>query len=90
MMGTLATLLAGKKIQTYDTLFNAQVTGDIDDINGVLKITNINVDYTLKVPDDKKDDALDAFAKYLPFCPGAQSVIGCIEITHNIKLEEMD
>jgi organic hydroperoxide reductase OsmC/OhrA len=89
-MGTLATLLAGKKIKTYSGLFDADVTGDIHDVDGTLKITSINVDYTLKVPEDKKSDALDAFEKYLPFCPGAQSVIGCIEITHKITLEEIE
>lgn len=88
-MGTLATLLAGKKIKTHSGLFDADVTGDIHDVDGVLKITAINVDYTLKLPEEKRADAMEAFERYLPCCPGAQSVIGCIEITHRITFEEM-
>jgi organic hydroperoxide reductase OsmC/OhrA len=86
MMGTLATVLAGKKIQTPQDLYQATVTGDIEDVDGVLKITRINVHYLLKVSEEKRDDAEEAFESYLPFCPGAQSVIGCIDISHELTL----
>ena len=88
-MGTLATVLAGKKIRTVKDLFKATVTGDIEDVNGVLKITRINVDYWLKLPEEKRADALEALDKYLQLCPGAQSVIGCIEINHELKMETL-
>ena len=88
MMGTLATLLAGKKIRTSSDLFSSLVTGEIKDVNGTLKITNIKVEHTLNVSKDKHDDAMEAFNSYLPHCPGAQSVIGCIDITHKIIFEE--
>ena len=88
MMGTLAALLAGRKIKSSSDLFSSLVTGEIRDVNGTLKITNINVEHTLKVSKDKQDDAMEAFNSYLPHCPGAQSVIGCIEITHNIIFED--
>ena len=78
MMGTLATVLAGKKIRTKSRLYRAEVTGGIEDINGVLKITRIHVDYHLKAPEEKRRDAEEALANYLPHYPGAQSVMGCI------------
>jgi organic hydroperoxide reductase OsmC/OhrA len=87
MMGTLAAVLAGKKIRTFKDLFKATVTGDIEDVDGVLKITRINVDYLLKVPEEKREDALEAMDNYLQLCPGAQSVIGCIEINHELTME---
>jgi hypothetical protein len=40
MMGTLATVLAGRKIPTFSDRYRADVEGDID---GVLKITRIRV-----------------------------------------------
>ena len=87
MMGTLATVLASKKIRTESHLYRAEVTGDIEEIDGVLKITRINVDYHLKGPAEKRGDAEEALAHYLPHCPGAQSVIGCIHIAHQLSFE---
>jgi hypothetical protein len=87
MMGTLATVLAGKKIRTFKDRFVASVTGDIEDVDGILKITRIDVKYLLKLPDQQRDFALECFNNYIQFCPGAQSVIGCIDITHNLEME---
>ena len=54
MMGTLATVLAKKKIRTFQDRFKATVSGDIEDVDGVLKITRIKVSYRLKLPEEKK------------------------------------
>ena len=88
-MGTLAAVLAGKKIRTVKDLFKAIVTGDIEDVDGVLKITRINVQYSLKVPEEKREEAMEALNNYLKLCPGAQSVIGCIDITHELTMEDL-
>ena len=42
-MGTLAAALAGKKIRTSEELYSADVEGDIENVNGILKITKIRV-----------------------------------------------
>ena len=57
-MGTLATVLAGKKIPTFADRFQADVEGDIEDVGGVLKITKIRVRYTLKVPPGKAGEGV--------------------------------
>jgi len=88
MMGTLASFLAKKHIPTTEDRYQAHVEGDIEDVNGVLKITRIRVHYSLKVPPGKADETRQAFENYLPSCPGAQSVIGCINIEHDAKIEE--
>ena len=80
MMGTLATLMAGKKIPTPGHIYWADVEGDIENVNGVLKITTIRVKFHLKCPDDKMGDAKEAFANYINRCPAAQSVTGCIKL----------
>jgi organic hydroperoxide reductase OsmC/OhrA len=87
MMGTLAVVLAGKKIRTFEQLYRAEVTGDIEDVDGVLKITRIKVHYFLKVPEEKWQDANEALNAYLRLCPAAQSVIDCIDISHELTLE---
>ena len=89
MMGTLATVLAKKKIRTFQDRFEAAVAGDIEDVAGVLKITRISVSYRLKVLKEQASDARAALDNYLHLCPAAQSVIGCIQITHELRLEEM-
>ncbi len=87
MMGTLAAALAKKGIKSHEEVYRAEVTGDIEEVNGILKITRIKVDYHLKVSVEKKQDAQDAFETYLSQCPAAQSVIGCIAIQHQLKIE---
>ncbi|MGD0820857.1 MAG: hypothetical protein ABSA71_08945 [Desulfomonilia bacterium] len=88
MMGTLATVLAGKKIPTPEDKFWADVEGDIENVNGILKITRIRVNYHLRLPQEKIGEAKEAFSLYLPFCPAAQSVIGCIDIRDDLIIEQ--
>lgn len=88
-MGTLATVLAGKKIPTPEDRYWADVEGDIENVNGVLKITTIRVKCHLKVPAGKSAEAREAFSAYLVRCPAAQSVIGCIDIRDELAVEEM-
>jgi organic hydroperoxide reductase OsmC/OhrA len=88
MMGTLATMLARKKIPTPEDRYWADVEGDIENVNNVLKITQIRVMYHLKVPQGKEAEAKEAFSSYLISCPAAQSVIGCIGIKDDIRIEE--
>jgi organic hydroperoxide reductase OsmC/OhrA len=86
MMGTLATGLASRKILTRSDLYSARVEGDIEAVDGVLRITRIRVEYALKVPADKADEARKVFDTYLEGCPAAMSVRGCIEIAHSLNI----
>jgi organic hydroperoxide reductase OsmC/OhrA len=87
MMGTLGAVLTSKKIEASRDRYRAEVRGDIEDVDGVLKITRIHVNYFLEIDEAKKNAAEEAFNAYLPKCPGAQSVTGCIEITHALNFE---
>jgi len=86
MMGTLAAALARKEIRTSEDLYWAEVEGDIENVKGVLKITQIRVNYHLSAEKEKADVAREAFASYLASCPAAQSVIGCIDIKDDLVL----
>ena len=90
MMGTLATLLAGKGIPTTEDLYWVDVEGDIEKVNDIPKITQIRVTYHLKVSEAKAPDAREAFSQYLTRCPAAQSVIGCIGIRDDLKLHNLE
>jgi organic hydroperoxide reductase OsmC/OhrA len=89
MMGTLAAVLAGMKIATPENRYWANVEGDIENVNNVLKITQIRVKYNLKVPKGKIEEARQALSTYITRCPAAQSVMGCIQIKDEMAVEEM-
>ncbi len=86
MMGTLATLLAGKDIPTTEDRYWVAVEGDIEKVDNIPKITQIRVRYNLGVAEGKESDAREAFSTYLTRCPAAQSVMGCIEIRDELVL----
>jgi len=50
MMGILSKVLAEKKIPTPEEYYWADVEGDIGNVDNVLKITQIRVNYHLQVP----------------------------------------
>ncbi len=89
MMGTLATVLAGSKIPTFSERYRADVEGDIEDVDGVLRITRIRVKYTLSVPPGKTGEAREALKTYITRCPGAMSVRGCIELIDSAEISEL-
>ena len=86
MMGTFASVLATKKIRTHMDRFQAIVEGDIENVEGILKITEIRVRYTLKVRSDEEEGARWAMDHYIDKCPAAMSVTGCIRIKHSLDL----
>ena len=90
MMGTLAGALAKKKIRTFQDRYKATATGDIEAVDGILKITRIHVSYQLKLPPEKRAEAEEAFGSYITRCPSAQSVIDAITITHELNMEDED
>lgn len=89
MMGTLATALAGRKIPTHTDRYMAKVEGDIEDVDGVLRITTIRVAYSLKVPAGMTEEAREVFANYVTGCPAANSVRGCIDIKDTLEITEL-
>ncbi|MBP2668440.1 MAG: hypothetical protein H6Q80_642 [Deltaproteobacteria bacterium] len=89
MMGTLATVLAGRKIPTFGDRFRADAEGDIEDVNGVMRITRIRVRYTLKAPPGKGSEAMEAMRIYLTQCPAAMSVRECIALEDSLDVSEL-
>jgi len=84
-MGTFASVLATKKIRTHTERFQANVEGDIENVDGVLKITVIRVHYVLKLSHEEEADAHWAMENYIERCPAAMSVTGCIQIVDSLE-----
>ena len=89
MMGTFAAVLAKDRIPTPAERYQAQVSGEIEAVDGVLKIVRILVNYSLKIAAEKREAAMTAFETYLTRCPAATSVMGCIDIQHTLSMEDV-
>jgi hypothetical protein len=66
----------------------AQVEGDIEDVDGVLKITKIRLRYRFKVPPETREKVDWVLASYAEKCPAYQSVKGCIECSWDAEILE--
>ena len=62
--------------------------GDIEDVDGVLKITKIRLTYKLKIPAGSRDKAERALVVYADKCPAYQSVKNCIQCTWQAEMDE--
>ena len=76
-----------RQISSAENLF-AKVEGDIGDVNGVLQITAIRVNFQLKAPRGSEEAVNRVLESYADFCPAYQSVRNCIEISWELKLIE--
>jgi hypothetical protein len=92
MLGTFARVLADNKIKvrTSENHYWVDVEGAVENINNVLKLTEIRVNFHLKAPKELQEEIKTTFSLYLRFCPAAQSVIGCIAIKDKLIFEEDD
>jgi uncharacterized OsmC-like protein len=66
----------------------AQVEGDIEDVEDVLKITTIRLHYRFTIPAGTREKADRALATYAEKCPAFQSVKGCISCSWTAAIEE--
>jgi organic hydroperoxide reductase OsmC/OhrA len=65
-------------IKSADNLV-AQVEGDIEDVDSVLRITKIRLRYRIRIPPESREKLDRLLASYAEKCPAYQSVKGCIE-----------
>lgn len=83
----MAAALDVREIKSAENLV-ADVEGDIEDVQGVLKITTIRLHYRLKIPSGGRDKVDRALATYAEKCPAYQSVKGCIDCSWDVEVDE--
>jgi uncharacterized OsmC-like protein len=66
----------------------ADVEGDIEDVDGVLKITKIRLRYRFKIPTGSRDKVERALETHAEKCPAYQSVKGCIDCSWEADIQE--
>ena len=75
-----------RDIKSADNLV-ADVEGDIEDIDGVLRITKIRLHYRFTIPQGSQEKADRALESYAEKCPAHQSVKGCIECSWDAEIK---
>jgi organic hydroperoxide reductase OsmC/OhrA len=88
MTGTLGGALEVRGIPSYPDKLSSAVEGDIEDVDGVMKITRIRVHYRIKLPAGKRADAERALGVHERGCPAAMSIKGCIALEWTADFEE--
>jgi hypothetical protein len=76
-----------RQVKSADNLW-ADVEGDIEDVDGVLRITTIRLRYHIKAPAGKRESIERLLGHYAEACPAYQSVKGCIACSWTAEIEE--
>jgi organic hydroperoxide reductase OsmC/OhrA len=84
----LAGALASRQIPVDDGAVRAEVEGDVEAVDRVLRIARIRVRYTLRIPAGSRDATERAVATHEQKCPAASSVRGCIPIQIDADITE--
>jgi uncharacterized OsmC-like protein len=66
----------------------ADVEGDIEEVEGVLKITKIRLRYRFRSPSGSREKIDRALETHAEKCPAYQSVKGCIDCSWEAVIQE--
>lgn len=66
----------------------AAVEGDIEAVEGVLRITRIRLRYQATIPKGTRDAVHRALEVYADSCPAYQSIKGCIDVSWEADFTE--
>ncbi|MGF1580625.1 MAG: OsmC family protein [Gemmataceae bacterium] len=87
MTGTLGSALEARNVPSAGNL-KAQVEGDIEDVEGVMRITKIRIKYQFTIPTGSREKVDRALETYSEKCPAYQSVKECIACSWEAEIEE--
>ncbi len=62
--------------------------GDIENIDGVIRVTRMRVRYHLKIPAGKRHEAERAIAVHENRCPAAVTLRGAVSIGYSSQIQE--
>lgn len=83
----MGSALEVRQINSAENLV-ADVEGDIEEVDGVLKITQIRLRYRLTIPAGSRDKVNRVMESYADKCPAYQSIKGCIDCRWDIDITE--
>ena len=77
-----------RQIPTEPQKVTADIEGDVEAVDKVLRIARMRVHYTIKIPKGTREAAERAIATHEQKCPAASSVRGCIPIAITADITE--
>jgi len=83
----LATALDVREIKLAANLV-ADTEGDIEDVDGVLRITRIRLHYRIAVRTGGREKVERALSLYAEKCPAYQSVKDCIDCSWDAEIDQ--
>ena len=86
MMGTFGGALDARHIDASNDRLTADVTGEVEQEEGVLVIRRIHVAMTLKAPEDARETVQRVHEMYAMRCPLYRTLHGAIQLTSSFEL----
>jgi uncharacterized OsmC-like protein len=86
MMGTFGGALEARQINASDGRLTADVTGEVEEEEGVLVIRRIHVAMRLAAPEDGREKIERAHANYPMKCPLYRTLHKAIQLTSSYEL----
>lgn len=88
MLGTLKGALDVREIRLDPADISATVEGTNEVIDGIIRLTRIDVHYRLRIPAGTREKVDRALSRHRDKCPTAQSLIGAIAIEWTADITE--
>jgi len=86
MMGTFGGALEARQIDASDGKLTAEVTGEVEEEDGVLVIRRIHVSLRLVAPEDTREKVERVHAVYFMNCPLYRTLHNAIRLTSSYDL----
>jgi uncharacterized OsmC-like protein len=86
MMGTFGGALEARQIDASDGKLTAEVTGEVEEEDGVLVIRRIHVSMRLAAPEDTREKVERVHALYPMSCPLYRTLHDAIRLTSSYDL----
>ena len=88
MLGTLNGALEARGIKLAPDAIRASVTGTNELVEGIIKLTRIDIAYALRIPNGTRDTVERALARHREKCPTAMSLQGAVEVAFTAAIAE--
>ena len=88
MLGTLNGALEVRGISLSPDAISAVAHGSTELVDGVIKLTAIEVVYTLRVAASARDTVNRALERHQQKCPMSRSLEGAVKVTWRASIEE--
>ena len=86
MMGTFGGALEARQVDASDGKLTANVTGEVEEEEGVLVIRRIHVSMRLLAPEDTREKVQRVHSVYAMSCPLYRTLHNAIQLTSSFEL----